>query len=46
MGVDDPIDRIEAALDDPASRTAVTSSSAQALFGPRLMQRITPRETR
>ena len=46
MGVDDPIDRIEAALSDRAARAAVTSGSAQALFGPRLMERITMRETR
>ncbi|MGW9585915.1 amidohydrolase family protein [Microbacterium sp. NPDC055455] len=45
MGVDDPIDRIEAALDDRAARAAVTSGSAQALFGPRLMERITLRKT-
>jgi aminocarboxymuconate-semialdehyde decarboxylase len=46
MGVDDPIDRIESALTDRGARAAVMSASAQALFGPRLMERITMRETR
>jgi len=46
MGVDDPVERIEAALKDRAARAAVTSASAQLLFGPRLMERITMRETR
>ena len=46
MGVDDPVERIEAALDDREVRAAITSASAQGLFGPRLMERITMRETR
>jgi aminocarboxymuconate-semialdehyde decarboxylase len=46
MGVDDPVERIESALGDRTARAAVTSASAQALFGPRLMERITMRETR
>ncbi|MEN2738415.1 amidohydrolase family protein [Microbacterium sp. X-17] len=46
MGVDDPIDRIEAALSDDAVRAAVTSGSAHGLFGSRLTERLAARGIR